>query len=119
MRICANHWEMCWNSVKDHGLGDLVNKGPEVDAATIMQNDIVENPAQFDPLISMHWHFTNQALKYGGAYLLGPDMEGNPHCPICEFEQHSKGFEAKQEIDNVAVQMAVWARSVSLIPPIS
>lgn len=119
MRICNKHWQMCWTSVQERGLSDLVAMDPDVAFANLMQTDITENPESFDPMISMHWHFTNQALKYGGPYLLGHDPNGDQYCPICEFEKHAEGFVAKDEIDDVAGQMATWARSVSLIPPMN
>lgn len=119
MRICDKHWLMCWDAVQDRGLSSLVTTDPEIAAANMMQNEIVDDPSTFDPMMSLHWHFTNQALQYGGPYLLSPDADGNQHCPLCEFEKHAKGFQAKEAIDDVAGQMAAWARAQSLIPPIN
>jgi hypothetical protein len=106
MRICEKHWQICWDTVKERGLSGLVAADPEAALSKLTQNDIEENPDSFDPLISMHWHFTNHALKFGGLYLLGTNAEGQPYCPICEFERNAKGFVAEQAIDDVAEQMA-------------
>nr|WP_295465163.1 hypothetical protein [Mesorhizobium sp.] len=78
----------------------------------------------FDPLMSMNWHWTNEALRCGGLYLMAVDAEANPandghYCPICEFVKHLEGFDAPASIGTIADQMAAHARSEGLIPSVS
>ena len=76
----------------------------------------------FDPLMSLHYHFCGEALRCGGLYLMGENVTGDndgQYCPICEFTQHLDGFDAPEEINNIAAQMAVWARTEHLIPQVN
>lgn len=78
----------------------------------------------FDPLMSMNWHWSGEALRNGGLYLMEIDMKANPdneghYCPLCEFAKHMKGFEAKASIGMIADQMADHARAEGLIPQVS
>lgn len=73
----------------------------------------------FDPLMSMHWHWTNGALRNGGLYLMGVYYDENNvehhYCPICEYVKHMKDFDAKKEIESVADQMRVYCVEQKLI----
>jgi len=74
--------------------------------------------ADFDPLMSMHWHWTNGALKNGGLYLMSQDPSGKNdghYCPVCEFESHYTEFKCEEEICKVADQMLVWCREQGLV----
>lgn len=120
MRICPSHWTMCREAVEQRGLSSLVARDGEQAmermVGELKGEDVKET---FDPLMSLHWHFTNDALRCGGLYLLGLTDAGEPYCPICEFEKNAKGFVASEAIGDVADQMASWARSEGLIPPAS
>lgn len=119
MRICKEHWSMMRDAIDQFGLSSLVAK----DGVAVMNNivsDINQEPdpkhERFDPLMSMHWHFTNNALQCGGLYLLSPQENGEPYCPVCEFQKNMVGFIAKPQIDKVAAEMATWCREQGLIP---
>lgn len=76
----------------------------------------------FDPLLSLNNHFTGDALRCGGLYLMDQNESGENdghYCPICEFVKHSPGFDAKASIDGIADQMATWAREQNLLPRVS
>lgn len=71
----------------------------------------------FDPLMSMHWHWMNGALRNGGLYLMGqnPDDSDGNYCPVCEYSKHVKEFDAKKEIESVADQMREYCIEQNLI----
>lgn len=76
----------------------------------------------FDPLLSLNSHFSAEALRCGGLYIMGQNDTGENDghiCPVCEFVKHAKGFDAKEAIGNIADQMAEWARSEGMIPALS
>ena len=118
MKICQKHWDMCRAAVADRGLGDLVAKSGS-EAANDAMAELRGEESKFDPLMSMHWHWTNEALRCGGLYLMSKNETGEndgEYCPICEFEKHASGFVANDAIGMVADQMQVHARSEGLIP---
>lgn len=121
MRFCKDHWDLCRKTVDDFGLGGLVAK----DGETALENIVDElkgNTPKFDPLMSMHWHWTNEALRCGGLYLMGQNKTGvndGQYCPMCEFEKNVPDFDAKESVEAVAKQMAEWARTEGLIPKVS
>lgn len=107
MKFCQPHWDMCREAIKDRGMDGLIAKSSEA----AMENELKALDGQqpdFDPLMSMHWYFTNNALRSGGLYLMCSNEDGSNeghYCPLCEFEKHSEGFVAKDVISNVADQM--------------
>ena len=127
MKICKDHWQLMHDAVDSRGMTDLVAKSGEAVVedqvrqleeakATGTVSDKTTRDT-FDPLMSMHWHFTNNALQYGGLYLMGQnpyDSEGN-YCPVCEFAKHYKEFDAKKEIGDVADQMRIYCIEQKLI----
>lgn len=118
MKICDVHWKMMRDSIEAHGMSSLVMKSAEA----AMENTMAElngQEASFDPLMSMHWHWTNAALRNGGLYLMGPDENGNDYCPMCEFITHINDFFPQKEIDDVSKEMAKYCREEGLIPKIS
>ncbi len=121
MRICKEHWQMMRDAVAVRGMDALV----AADGEEAMQSVVIElrgGKAKFDPLMSLNWHFTGEAMRCGGLYLMGQNETGENdghYCPICEFAKHSKGFEAKEAIGNIADQMAVHCRAEGLIPQLS
>lgn len=127
MRICKAHWRMCRDAVDSRGMGGLVAKSGEA----AMDNMIAEiegtaKEQDFDPLMSLNWFFSGEAMKNGGLYLMAvdpehPDLKDNDghYCPICEFEKHMQGFDAAEQIGMVADQMAEHCRKEGLIPPVS
>jgi hypothetical protein len=120
MKICKQHWQLMRDAIEARGMSSLVAK----DGETAMENEVkaLEGDApDFDPLMSMHWHYSNEALRYGGLYLMfvseeeNPDNEGH-YCPVCEFEKHSEGFVAVESIGRIADQMREYAIEQKLIP---
>lgn len=130
MKICKDHWQLMRDAIDDRGMSGLVAK----DGETALENELAQleaaksgdpephKAAPLDPLMSMHWHFTNDALRCGGLYLMGAREDGQNdghYCPICEFEKHAEGFVAKEAIGSVADQMAEYCRAEGLIPKVS
>ena len=124
MRICKDHWQTCRDAIEAAGLSSLVNKNPE-GAHEHMMAELEGTPPEknFDPLMSMNWHWSGIALKAGGLSMMGrtPDGSNEGHyCPLCELASHYLDtFKVADEVKTVADQMAVWARSQSLIPALS
>lgn len=128
MKICQQHWQLMRDAVDSRGMATLVAKNGEaafedqvrhLDEAqrtgSVSEQTVRET---FDPLMSMHWHWTNGALRNGGLYLMGnnpDDAEGN-YCPVCEYVKHVENFDAKKEIDSVADQMRSYCVEQKLIP---
>lgn len=113
---------MCREAVDSRGMSSLVAKsGEEACAQMVAELEGEKDPKQFDPLISLNWHFSGEAIRCGGLYLMSPDPSGanDGHwCPICEFVKNAKGFDAKAQIGRVADQMAEHAREQGLIPKV-
>lgn len=130
MKICASHWQVMRDAVEQKGLMGLVAKSGE--AALDSQLRHLEEAQQaggsisektlrdtFDPLMSMHWHFTNNALRCGGLAVMGQrdDGENDGHyCPVCLFEQNQPGFVATEEIGSVVDQMRDYCIEQGLVP---
>lgn len=127
MRICKEHWSLCRQAIDDRGMSGLIAKDGKTavdDAVADLQGVPDPKHERFDPLMSMNWHWTNEALRCGGLYLMAVDAEANPandghYCPICEFVKHAKNFDAPASIGMIADQMAAHARSEGLIPQVS
>lgn len=125
MQICKDHWQLMRDAVEERGLSGLIAKSSEA----AMDNEVRQlEEAQatgkvsektvketFDPLMSMHWHFTNDALRCGGLYLMGEREGGGEYCPVCEFEKNAEGFVAKERIGSVADQMRDYCITEGLI----
>ncbi len=123
MKICRDHWSMCRQAIEDRGMSGLVARDGEQAHENIVE-ELQGGSPPFDPLMSMNWHWTNEALRCGGLYLMAVDAEANPandghYCPICEFVKHLEGFDAPASIGTIADQMAAHARSEGLIPSVS
>jgi len=118
MKFCMDHWNLCRAAVDDRGMTPLV----AADGAEAIERTVEElngGTPKFDPLMSMHWHWTNSALEAGGLYLMGQNDTGENEghfCPVCEFVKHSEGFDAKEAIGSVADQIAEYCRAEGLIP---
>jgi hypothetical protein len=120
MRICEDHWTLCREAVDERGMSPLVAPDGETGFENIA--DEAEGEATkktFHPLMSLNWHFTNNALRYRGLYVMTQDETGSPYCPICEFEKHAPGFVAKEEIGAVTDQMSAWVRSEGLLAAVN
>lgn len=121
MRICEAHWAMMRTAVEDRGMMGLVAKDGEAaleNTVADLQQEPDPKHQRFDPLMSLHWHFTNNALRCGGLYLMTAKEDGTEYCPVCEFEKNMRGFIAKPEIEKVADQMQAWCRTEGLLPPV-
>ena len=120
MKMCSKHWEVCKEAVKSRGMWDLVARNGE-EAAENLMTEAQGGKAPFDPLMSMNNHWWGNALQNGGLYLMNLDLAANPeneghYCPLCEYEKHSKGFDAKAAVEQVADQMLQYCRSERLVP---
>ncbi len=128
MKICKDHWQVMRDAVESRGMTGLVAKsGEDAVADQVRQlkeaqrtGSVSEQTTRdtFDPLMSMHWHWMNGALKNGGLYLMSQnpdDAEGN-YCPVCEYAKNVSDFDAKKEIENVADQMRAYCVEQKLIP---
>ena len=118
MRICKEHWAMCREAIDERGMSDLGAKSGE-EAAADMVAELNGEDAKFDPLMSMNNHWSSEALRAGGLYLMGETENGENdghYCPICEFEKNAEGFEAKPAIGMIADQMRQYACEAGLIP---
>lgn len=128
MKFCNEHWQMARDAVEDKGLTGLVAKSGE--AAMEAQARELDEFRQkgeispqtfketFDPLMSINWHFSGEALRCGGLYLMAQreDLENDGHyCPICEFEKHQPGFVAAEAFGSVTSQMREWCITEGLI----
>jgi hypothetical protein len=118
MKFCKEHWQLCRDAVDERGMSPLV----AADGEEAMERTVEElqgGKAKFDPLMSLHWHWTNSALRNGGLYLMGQNETGENeghYCPVCEFAKHMAGFDAKSAIGGIADQMAEHCRAEGLIP---
>lgn len=123
MRVCQKHWAVMRKAIDDRGMSGLVDKDGHA-AMDRMVSELNGEPQgdDFDPLMSMNWHWHGQALAAGGLYLMtkhdGTENDGH-YCPICEFEKHSAGFDAERDIGVVADQMRAHAMGRGLIPSVS
>lgn len=120
MRFCKDHWQTCREAVSERGMDSLVSRdGQEAIDRTVGDLEGEDPKKTFDPLMSLNWHFTNEALRCGGLYVMGQNETGeneSHYCPMCEFVKHSEGFDAKASIGTIADQMRDWAQSEGLIP---
>lgn len=117
MKICKDHWQLCRDAIDSRGMSGLVAGSGEA-AFENMRDELEGGKPPFDPLMSMNWHWSNGALKYGGLYIMGqnPDDPEGHYCPLCEFTKHAKDFDATVEIGRVADQMLEHCRAEGLVP---
>jgi hypothetical protein len=119
MKICILHWNMIRESVKSHNMDHLGAKSGE-QAITNIQRELNAETTKddFDPNMSHNWHWVNCALENGGLYLMGKNEDGSndgDYCPVCEYEAHCDGWEAKVEIDKVSKSMQEFCRENGLL----
>lgn len=125
MRICKDHWAMCRQAIEDRGMAGLVAKDGKTaldDTLADLQGEPDLKNERFDPLMSMHWHWMNNALQEGGLYLMGQTEDGSNdghYCPLCEYTKHAKGFDGSAAIGLVADQMLEFARGEGLVPKVA
>lgn len=105
---------MCRNAIDERGMSTLVAASGS-DAADNISEEARGGDAPFDPLMSMNWHFSGEAIRNGGLYLMGQDENGKQYCPICEFVKNMKGFNARRAIDDVADEMRAYCVEAGLI----
>lgn len=134
MKMCKYHWNVMREAVEERGMMGLVNKSGEAAMeGELKQLDEAKATGEvseqtlrdtFDPLMSMHWHWSNSALRNGGLYIMAVDEAVNPdneghYCPVCEFVKHIDDFDAKEQIGIVADQMRAYCVEQKLIPSAS
>jgi hypothetical protein len=111
MQMCTEHWNMCRKAVADRGMDGLVAGSGEEAADNVVE-------ARFDPLMSLNWHFTADAMRCGGLYLMADDpsgANGGHYCPICEFVKNAKDYDPEWHIGNIADQLRAHARAEGLL----
>lgn len=86
MKFCQPHWEMLRQAVRDQGMWELVaQSGEECAQRTVSQLEEGAQPANFDPLMQLHWMIVNRVSEK-------PDMlmflMSGDHCPMCEAGKH-------------------------------
>ena len=114
MKICGEHWKMMREAIAERGLDALVLKSAEA----AMENEVTSLQGakqNFDPLMSMHWHYSSNALQMGGLYLMAEKEDGTDHCPLCEMASHVEAFDPQASINNTADQMRDYAIGEGLI----
>lgn len=129
MKICKAHWQMMRDAVDARGMMGLVAKSGDAAMEDQVQQleeaqatgSVSEQTTRdtFDPLMSMHWHWMNGALRNGGLYLMGqndaPDAEDRHYCPVCEYAKNVRDFSAEKEIGSVADQMREYCVEQELL----
>jgi hypothetical protein len=121
MKFCQPHWDLARELVEKHGLMPLVAKdGQEAIDRTVAELKGAPLAETFDPLMQIHWHFTNNALRLGGLEMLTPKADGTPRCPVCEHAANITQFDARVDIEQyVVMPMVEYARSQGLLPKAS
>jgi hypothetical protein len=116
MKICQKHWGIMRQTIIDRGMGNLGAESSE-DACEAIASELNGGAPAFDPNMSMHWHWTNAAMRAGGLYLMGdnPATPDGHYCPVCEFEKNLSGFDAAKEVGDIADQMRNYALEHGLI----
>jgi hypothetical protein len=118
MKFCQPHWDLARELVEKHGLMPLVADGQA--ALENIVGELEGKPMVFDPLMGIHWHFTNNALRLGGMEMLTPNADGTPRCPVCEHAANIPNFDARVDIEQyVVMPMVEYARSQGLLPKAS
>jgi hypothetical protein len=127
MKICKDHWQVMREAVESRDMFGLVAKSGEAAMADQLRQleeaqvtgSVSDQTTKetFDPLMSMNWHWMNEALRCGGLYLMGEnaDAADKEYCPVCEFVKHQKGFVAKEAIETVADSMRKYCIEQKLI----
>lgn len=123
MKFCQPHWELARKIIDDRGMTPLIAKSGEAAMESLVA-DLQKQASNkdFDPLMSMHWHWTNSALRAGGLWTLEQDPSGKNdghYCPICLFCDKEGKFVAEEAIGDVADQMRTWCVEQGLIPKAS
>jgi hypothetical protein len=115
MKICPTHWQMLRDAVTERGMDKLVSRDGR-EACDRMIQEMEGQAPLFDPLLALNNHFWSEALRCGGLYLMGLNEQAEHYCPICEFERHVKGFDAKVRIGENADAMLEHCRTEGLLP---
>ncbi len=85
MQICQEHWKRLRQAIEDRGLAGLI-AGDGTKAVEALKRELAgtPEPGDYDPLMLANWDIMSHALDCGGMYLMSPDDNGNPYCPLCE-----------------------------------
>lgn len=71
----------------------------------------------FDPLLNANFAIWSNALERGGLYLMGNDEDGEPYCPLCEYEKKGGG-KAADWITFAADEQLEKGRALGFVPGI-
>lgn len=114
MKICPDHWKQCREAIEKRGLNHLI-KSSDV-ALENMKKEISGEELgkrDYDPLMTLNWMITGQALKLGGLYLMTAKEDGSEYCPLCEVEKHL-GDEGKTWIDGASDSILAYCKEHGL-----
>jgi hypothetical protein len=93
MKFCQPHWEALRKAVADRGMDHLVAKsGQEAAERTKSEIEDGPQPANFDPLMRLHWMISGRVLEGFGLYLMLGD-----YCPMCEAGKHCE--KCREEVE--------------------
>jgi hypothetical protein len=90
MKMCQSHYEQLKDAIKDRGLWAMVSKSG-IAAAQRMKKELDgtgDPKVDHDPLLNAYFAIITNAMRVGGSYLLGQDIEGQEYCPLCELGTH-------------------------------
>jgi hypothetical protein len=92
MKFCQPHWEKLREAVKARGMDQLVAKGgPEAIRRTVSEIEDGPTPANFDPLMRLHWMIAGRVMEQI-PYIITGD-----YCPMCEAGKHCENCRAVVE----------------------
>jgi len=82
MMFCQCHKDKLEKIAREEGLGQFVPDTKE--QARTMLNELLEQPENYWPFLSIIQNICFSALLNGGLYLLGNKPDGAEYCPVCE-----------------------------------
>lgn len=131
MKICPDHWARLRAAIDERGLSHLVARsGKEATDRIVAQlehsvehreslRDAMrkqDEAASFDPLLGANFAIFSNALEAGGLYLMTPDEQGQPRCPLCELAKHVNPVAVDEWLRLSADGALEKARELGLVP---
>ena len=106
MKICQKHWDALRKAIDEAGMGHLVTKSGE-QLADKIKKELNDELVVHDPLFSASMKINEAALQTGGLYLMMPDENGDPYCPLCEALKHTPEGLYPEPVDENWIKGAV------------
>ena len=110
MKFCDSHWQSLVGAIQLRELYHLVKNKP----AVVSLKDAVEgvnDPNNYDPLMSASLMISGRVLRIGGAYLLQGD-----YCPLCELDKNTEAGTSQKWIDDCTDNILGFCRENHLVP---